>query len=424
MAANNEIAIEVENLTKKYNLYNSPKDRLKEALHPFRKKYHHDFYALKDVSFEIKKGETVGIIGNNGSGKSTLLKILTGVLTPSAGSYKVKGKVSSLLELGTGFNPELTGLENVYFNGTLLGFSKEEMNTKLDEILAFADIGEYINQPVKMYSSGMYVRLAFAVATSIDPEILIVDEALSVGYVYFQVKCFDRFEKLKKDNKTILFVSHDIGSIVKYCDKAILLNNGKVEMESEPVRCIEKYKESLSVIKRKRKIIKNDIVKNTNLEKNINRKNDISIEYGNMDAEIFSVEFKNYLNNETTQIMNGDIYTVNFKIVFNNDIINPIFGFFIRDLKGTEITGINTDNMGINNGIFRKGDSYVVNFKQNMNLQQGDYFLSIGVSVINSGEIIALHRLYNILTFSVISKRKFVGIFDPYSTFEIKRNII
>jgi ABC-type polysaccharide/polyol phosphate transport system ATPase subunit len=207
------IAIKVESLSKVYHLYDSPRDRLKEALHPMRKKYHHDFYALKEVSFEIKKGETIGIIGQNGSGKSTLLKILSNVLTPTGGSYLVNGKVSSLLELGIGFNPELTGIENVYFNGTLLGFTRAEMEAKMDDIISFADIGEFVRQPVKTYSSGMYVRLAFSMVTCIDPEILIIDEALSVGDTFFQAKSMTKMTKLiKEQNLTLLFVSHDMNA--------------------------------------------------------------------------------------------------------------------------------------------------------------------------------------------------------------------
>ncbi|HPH04166.1 MAG TPA: ABC transporter ATP-binding protein, partial [Spirochaetota bacterium] len=184
-----DIAISVEHVSKVYRLYDKPVDRLKESLHPLRKKYHRDFHALDDVSFEVKKGETVGIIGQNGSGKSTLLKIITGVLTPSCGQVRVNGRVSALLELGTGFNPELTGIENVYFSGTVMGYTREEMDVRLDEILAFADIGEFVRQPVKTYSSGMFVRLAFAVAIKSNPEIMIVDEALAVGDMNFQAKC-------------------------------------------------------------------------------------------------------------------------------------------------------------------------------------------------------------------------------------------
>ncbi|HMT02221.1 MAG TPA: ABC transporter ATP-binding protein, partial [Burkholderiales bacterium] len=219
----NKPIIKVENLTKIYKLYDAPIDRLKEALHWRHKKYHKDFYALNNISFEINTGECVGIIGKNGSGKSTLLKIIAKVLTPSSGAVTVNGKVSALLELGAGFNPEYTGIENIYFQGSLMGYTKEEIDKKVDAILSFADIGEFAFQPVKMYSSGMFARLAFAVAINVEPDILIVDEALSVGDMFFQAKSMAKMKSLIEDKKvTVLFVTHDISSIKAMCNKAIL----------------------------------------------------------------------------------------------------------------------------------------------------------------------------------------------------------
>ena len=243
MAAEN--AIEIKDVTKIYRLYEQPIDRLKESLNIGKKQYHRDFYALSRISFSVEKGQTVGIIGTNGSGKSTILKIITGVLTPTSGEVMVNGKISALLELGAGFNMEYTGLENVYLNGTMLGFSEEEINDRLQAILDFADIGEFIHQPVKTYSSGMFVRLAFAVAINIDPEILIVDEALSVGDVFFQAKCYHKFEEFKKLGKTILFVSHDLTSIAKYCDRVVLLNKGVKLAEGSPRDMVNMYKKLL-----------------------------------------------------------------------------------------------------------------------------------------------------------------------------------
>lgn len=237
----NDIAIKVKDLTKVYHLYDKPQDRLKEALNPFKKSYHHDFYALNNVSFEIKKGETVGIVGKNGAGKSTLLKIITGVLTPTSGSVEINGKIASLLELGAGFNPEMTGLENIYLNGTLMGFTKEEMDAKIDMILEFADIGEFIHQPVKTYSSGMFARLAFSVAINVEPEILIVDEALSVGDARFQNKCIRRMEEIGEAGVTILFVSHDTQAINKFCHEVIWMDQGKIRKKGHPSKILEEY---------------------------------------------------------------------------------------------------------------------------------------------------------------------------------------
>ena len=243
----NEYAIRVKNITKRYKLFERNRDRVRDALGlAGKKQLYKDLYALKDLSFDIKKGESVGIIGVNGAGKSTILKIITGVLTPSEGEVEIGGRISALLELGAGFNPEYTGLQNVYLNGTMMGFSKEEIDKRLQSILDFADIGDFINQPVKTYSSGMFVRLAFAVAINIEPEILIVDEALSVGDVFFQTKCFHKFEEFRKAGKTIIFVSHDLGSIRRYCDKAILLNHGEKISEGTPAEVIDIYKRVLA----------------------------------------------------------------------------------------------------------------------------------------------------------------------------------
>lgn len=221
-----DIAIQISNLSKAYKIFEKPTDRIKESLNPFGKRYSKDFYALHNVSVSIYKGETIGVIGKNGAGKSTLLKMITGVLTPSSGNITINGRIASLLELGAGFNPEMTGIENIYFNGTIMGYTKKEIDAKLDDILDFADIGDFIHQPVKMYSSGMFARLAFAVNVNVKPDILIVDEALSVGDVFFQNKCFKRMADLQKQGVTVLFVSHDMGSIRQLCSKCLWLDNG------------------------------------------------------------------------------------------------------------------------------------------------------------------------------------------------------
>lgn len=254
--------IKIKHLTKIYKLYDDPVDRLKESLHWRGKKYHKDFYALNDISFEIKRGETVGIIGKNGSGKSTLLKLITGVLTPTSGKVIVNGKVSALLELGAGFNPEYTGIENIYFQGSLMGYTREEINAKVDSILAFADIGEFIYQPVKIYSSGMFARLAFAVAINVEPDILIVDEALSVGDALFQIKCHKKMQALRENGTTVLFVSHDTYTIRTICSKAILLNNGNMLFYSDSKYVINEYLKLLNLSQEKEDISVENIIVN------------------------------------------------------------------------------------------------------------------------------------------------------------------
>ncbi len=238
----NNTVVQVDNVSKIYRLYGKHTDRLKESLHPLRRKYHQEFFALRNVSLSIKTGETMGIIGRNGSGKSTLLKMITGILTPTSGKITVNGKISALLELGTGFNPELTGRENVFFTGAIMGFSPDEIKEKLENILTFADIGVFIDQPVKMYSSGMFVRLAFAVAISVDPDILIIDEALAVGDFGFQAKCYRKFLDFKESGKTIIFVTHSLDTVIRYCDKVMVLEDGLKLREADPKQAVDGYK--------------------------------------------------------------------------------------------------------------------------------------------------------------------------------------
>ena len=240
-----DCAIRIGNLSKVYKLYDRPLDRLKESLRPGSRKYHRDFYALRDVSFDVRRGETVGIIGRNGSGKSTLLKVITGVLTSTAGSVRVDGRVSALLELGAGFNPEYTGLENIYLQGTLMGYPEEEMRRREPDILKFAGIGDFIHQPVKVYSSGMFVRLAFSVAINVDPEILIVDEALAVGDMAFQAKCMTAFKRLQQKGVTVLFVSHDTAAVKSLCERAVWLEDGAIRKVGPAGEIAEEYMRAL-----------------------------------------------------------------------------------------------------------------------------------------------------------------------------------
>ena len=237
------IKIQVKNVSKKFKMYNSSKDKLVEAFDPLKRVRHTEFAALTDISFDVEEGEIIGIVGRNGSGKSTLLKIITGILNPTTGEVKVSGRISSLLELGTGFNMEYTGIDNIYFYGTLMGLKKSEIDSRLNDIIEFAEIGDYIGQVVKTYSSGMFARLAFSCAINVDPDILIVDEILSVGDMRFQAKCFNKFKEFKKRGVTILYVGHDVGMMRTFCDRCIWLNNGQMVADGEPVFITSKYTE-------------------------------------------------------------------------------------------------------------------------------------------------------------------------------------
>lgn len=417
-----EVAIGVNNVSKMYKLYNKPSDRLKEALGLSREKKYTEHYALNGVSFEVKKGETVGLIGTNGSGKSTMLKVITGILNPTGGTVEIEGRISALLELGAGFNMEYTGLENVYLNGTMNGFKREEIDGRLEEILKFADIGDFVYQPVKTYSSGMFVRLAFAVAINIDPEILIVDEALSVGDVFFQAKCYKKFEEFKEQGRTILFVSHDLGSVSKYCDRVILLNKGEKVVEGEPKQVIDTYKRLLVHQFDSQEAEAEEAHQapsGTGRWKDGLNNNPDCLEYGNGDAHIVDYAVLDSDGLVTNSISKGDRFTVKFKIIFQKDIVNPIFAFTIKDLKGTEITGTNTMFEHVYVDHTAAGSSKVVSFTQEMNLQGGEYLLSLGCTGYGGDEFQVYHRLYDVCNITVISDKNSVGYYDMNSVIEI-----
>lgn len=420
-----DYAIRVNDLTKIYRLYDKPSDRLKESLGISKKKKYKEHYALNNVSFDVKKGECVGIIGTNGSGKSTILKIITGVLNPSAGSVEINGRISALLELGAGFNMEYTGLENVYLNGTMIGFSREEIDEKLDDILNFADIGDFIYQPVKTYSSGMFVRLAFAVAINIEPEILIVDEALSVGDVFFQSKCFKKFEEFKKMGKTILFVSHDLGSISKYCDKAILLNNGNNLGEGAPNEIIDLYKRVLvgQFENDQEESAEDDInEKSTNvgLWKDNYIINPSTQEYGDKIVEIIDFAIVDNKGKYTSTLFKGEAFTIKVKIRANSQVENPIVAFTIKTIKGTDITGTNTMFEKVDIGSMNQGDVRIISFEQKMDIQGGQYLLSLGCTRYEQDDFQVYHRLYDVCNIDLVSDKNTVGFYDMNSRVSVE----
>lgn len=413
----NETVIQVQNLSKVYKLYDKPMDRLKESLGLTRQKKYVEHYALNNVSFDVHRGETVGIIGTNGSGKSTILKIITGVLNPTAGQVQVNGRISALLELGAGFNGEYTGIENVYLNGTMIGFSREEIDAKLQDILDFADIGEFINQPVKTYSSGMFVRLAFAVAINIDPEILIVDEALSVGDVFFQSKCYRKFEEFKEKGKTILFVSHDLSSIGKYCDRVVLLNQGEKLAEGDAKEMVNLFRRvmvnQLGDIQKEKDAGKSG-KKSRNMKEKLNL-NPKVLEYGNGYAQITDFAICDNQEYITNTIEKGKEFSVKMRVEFQKDVKDPIFAFTIKDLKGTEITGTNTMYEGSPVTPKKCGDVQEITFTQKMNLEAGEYMLCLGCTGYAEGDFTVFHRLYDVCNITVIADKKAVGYYDMFS---------
>ncbi|MCR5420497.1 MAG: ABC transporter ATP-binding protein [Lachnospiraceae bacterium] len=408
-----KIAISVNNLTKIYKLYDRNRDRLKEALHIGKNINFREHYALNDVSLNVYTGETVGIIGTNGSGKSTILKIITGVLNPSFGEVKINGRISALLELGAGFNMEFTGIENIYLNGTMIGFTEEEIDAKLQDILDFADIGDFVNQKVKTYSSGMFVRLAFAVAINIDPEILIVDEALSVGDVFFQNKCYRKFEDFKKQGKTILFVSHDLSSISKYCDRVVLLEKGKKIGEGSPKEIIDMYKKVLvGQLDKQSNTAKSAAMNKSTKWKDRMQLNPDKDEYGSGLAEFEDYCAYDKTGEITNTIIKGEEFTVKVKVRFFETVQDPIFAVSFKNMQGTEITGTNTMFEKIVTGTPGPGDVMVATFTQNMSLQGGEYLISLGCVGYREGEFTVYHRLYDIFNLTVISSKNTTGFYD------------
>lgn len=424
-----ELAIHVDGLSKVYKLYNRNRDRLIESLGLSKKPRSTQHYALQNVNLDIYKGETVGIIGTNGSGKSTILKIITGVLHETEGTVQVNGRISALLELGAGFNMEYNGIENIYLNGTMIGFSEKEIDEKLQDILDFADIGDYVYQPVKTYSSGMFVRLAFAVAINIDPEILIVDEALSVGDVFFQAKCYRKFEEFKKKGKTILFVSHDLSAISKYCDRAVLLNQGVKLGEGSPKEMIDAYKQVLVGQYEVPKAAEGvpDLTADKDVRAALDRRqkeqaglNPDTLEYGTKEAEIVEYYLTDKNDVQTTAILKGDEFTMHMKVKIHQDLPAPIFALSIKNIKGVEITGTNTMFEKTFLDSVKAGETKEITFTQKMRLQGGDYLISLGVTGYEKDNFVVYHRLYDVLNVTVVSDKDTVGYFDMESKVEVK----
>lgn len=384
---NKDIAIKVENLSKVYKLYNAPIDRMKEALHPFKKTYHKEFYALNDVSFEIKRGECVGILGKNGAGKSTILKIITGVLNPTSGKVAVNGRISALLELGAGFNPEYTGMENIYFQGNLMGFEREEMDAKVQAILDFADIGGFIDQPVKNYSSGMFARLAFAVAISVEPDILIVDEALSVGDAAFQNKCMRRMIEIMEKGATVLFVSHDTQAINKFCTKAIWLKDGFKHMEGETEDVTNAYMSfSAYGLETIANVTSSDLNNNTDIiNDSLNYDWLTSTDglecFGDGKAKILRVGFLDGNGVPSSVLKQGDVAKFICEVVAFEELYDVGLGVLLKDRLNTEIITFNSYMYKSPLPYMKKKAKYLMNVEFKVpKILPADYTVTVAIS--------------------------------------------
>lgn len=432
-----EIAIKVESLSKCYQIYDQPRDRLKQFVMPRLqrlagqppKQYYREFWALKDVSFEVKKGEVVGVIGRNGSGKSTLLQLITGTLAATSGSITTHGRIAALLELGSGFNPEFTGRENVYINASVLGLNKEEIDARFDDIIAFADIGEFIDQPVKNYSSGMIVRLAFAVQAQIEPNILIVDEALAVGDAKFQAKCFERLKRLKESGTSILLVTHSTEQIVTHCSQAVLLENGHVCEVGDPKHAVNRYLDML--FGKPPKVEAQDDAKPNLVETppphslpshRLDYENDVfsthpgynphEYRWGDGTAKI--TDYCLVAGNDVypPAISTGQHVELAVAIRFIQNLHRPILGITIKTKEGVTVYGTNTEQLDIDDFKSRGAEAETVTVRAQFSCQlaPGDYFVSIGIATREGEEIIPHDRRYDAIHFQVRPTQTFFGL--------------
>lgn len=426
-----EIAIEIKNLTKEYKMYPTKKDRLIEAIFPGVER-HTTFRAMDNLNLEVKKGEILGILGKNGAGKSTLLKMVTGVVTPTNGEIKTNGKISSLLELGTAFNMELTGIENIYQHGQVMGLTNEQIEERKQEIIDFADIGEHLYQPVKTYSSGMFARLAFSCAINVDPEILIVDEVLSVGDMAFQLKCFKKFEQFKKAGKTILFVTHSITDVLKNCTRTIIISSGKKIFDGGVKEGVEKYKKIIVGLDDTNESKENK--KEVSLESNFKKEkakdtwkshftqNNKIIEYGNGQAEVIDYGIFDENGNYLQSIDNAKSVILKSKIRFNDTINEPIFTMTLKDFNGLEVCGTNTLIEKIATGKYQKGDIVEVSFKTRLQVAPNKYTLSFSCTHFKpNGELEVLNRKYDALLVEIISSKEHVGILSLDTEINIEK---
>lgn len=440
-----DIAVDVKNVDKCFHIYDQPRDRLRQFMIPRiqktlgmkEDKFYREFWALRSIEFQVRRGETVGIIGRNGSGKSTLLQIICGTLNPTNGDVKTCGRMGALLELGSGFNPEFTGRENVYMNAAVLGLNKQEIENRLDDIISFADIGQFIDQPVRTYSSGMVVRLAFAVQSQIDPDILIVDEALSVGDAKFQAKCFDRLKKLKDRGTSILLVTHSSEQIVTHCTRAVLLNDGAMVEVGEPRRVVNRYLDLLFGRERKPVATESDMAVSTRTDAIIESQYPLS-----QTDDVFAIH-PNYNRNEyrwgdgSARILDfylaadGEAYPVAIdtgqqivlavSVQFVAELVRPILGVTIKTKEGVTVYGVNSESLQANafEALGQAGSVVMPVIKFRCQLAPGDYFVSLGLASRQGADVVPHDRRYDSIHLQISPETSFHGLVNLEAQFSI-----
>ena len=376
----NEVAISLKNVSKKFPIYDSPLQRLKEAVRRGKRRYHREFWALRDINLEIPKGVTLGILGQNGSGKTTLLQLIAGIMEPTSGEIAVRGRVSTILELGAGFNPDFTGRENAFLSGIILGLSPSAIKEKMGEIDGFAEIGEFIDQPVKTYSSGMYVRLAFAVAVTLEPDILLIDEVLAVGDAYFQHKCTRKIREFQERGKTMVYVTHDIESVANICHQAMILDYSRLLARGEPGDITSQYLALIDGREKERALSPADGSPSAAKDGKIGQGLADYSRYGSKEAEITAVEILDGEEKPATTFDSGDEITIKFHVFFNADVNRFVLGNIFRNKWGLNIFGTNTRWHGLPDDDFRKGDRCIVTFRHRADFADGTYSINPAVS--------------------------------------------
>jgi homopolymeric O-antigen transport system ATP-binding protein len=441
------VAISVQNVSKKYRLFNSPKERLWETLHPFNKKYHREFWALKEIDFQIPKGATVGIVGRNGSGKSTLLKIICSILKPTTGSVLVNGEISALLSLGAGLNPKFTGRDNVFFKGSLMGIPPDELQDRVGDIEAFADIGEFFDQPLQIYSSGMMLRLAFAIAINVNADILVIDEVIAVGDAKFKQKCFQKFQEYQESGKTILLTTHDTNTITRHCDHALLINKGYLIEAGKPKDVISHY---LNILEEKSPTKSKKANANTNSNKGKTLNSSLEADQSILDNFLRNIPSrdncpsrKSFNKNEKRQDFNraeivdyliaynntfdpvnvysGDSIEIYIKVKFHETVEFPLMGVSVNTIDGVLIYGFNSFYTKKNIQKAQAGDVLTGKLSLNMRLNQGDYFLDLGVDFkekADSNQYVNLDRRCAAVHLSVVERNHFCGLTDLEADFD------
>lgn len=408
--------IRVQGVSKRFRIYATPADRLKEKI--FRQVYHHEHVALSDISFEVMPGETLGIIGENGAGKSTLLKILSGVLLPDSGTVEISGKVTGLLELGTGFNPELSGVENIFMNGTFLGMTHAEIEAKKDTIIKFAELGDFINEPIKTYSSGMIVRLGFSIAIHADPECFLVDEALSVGDAYFQQKCMRKIQEFKEQGGSIIFVSHDMNAVKVLCDRAYMLESGSIGAAGSPKEVVDYYN---SIIIRKSNIGDNSEIK----IKRVNRDGAIHSDLKSGAVDLINIRVLSEKGEEIQSLQSEETLIIEFNLQTRVILEDPHFGFMIRNRLGQEIFQVSTYCMGWKTESISANSKIKGRFIMNCPLHPGDYFITLGVADKGYGtgnyekSLLFIHDLTRFQVIRNENASHYSGIFNMHPTFQL-----